>query len=100
MAVGMAITITSKDGRVNEQIDAAKKGAALFERLGATSARTLSTTDQLNTVIMVIEGESREALGRMQDRFLADPDGAAIWEETTKASSPTAASTTMTYFDI
>ncbi len=100
MAVGMAITITSKDGRVIEQIDAAKKGAALFERLGATSARTLSTTDQLNTIIMVIEAENREALGRLQDQFLADAEGAAIWEATTKESSPTAASTTMTYMDI
>jgi hypothetical protein len=100
MAVGMAITITSKDGRVNEQIDAAKKATAHFERLGATSARTLSTTDQLNTVIMVIEADSREALGRLQDKFLADPEGAGIWDDTTKASSPTAASTTMMYFDI
>jgi hypothetical protein len=100
MAVGMAITITSKDGRVNEQIDAAKKGAALFERLGATTARTLSTTDQLNTVIMVIEAESREALGRLQDRFLAEAEGAAIWEATTKETSPTASSTTMMFFDI
>jgi hypothetical protein len=99
MAVGMAVTITSKDGRLNEQLDQAKKVAALFERQGATSPRTLSTTDQLNTVMLVVEAESREALGRLQDRFLADGEGAAIWEANTKESSPMAAFTTMTYFD-
>jgi hypothetical protein len=100
MAVGTAITMTSKAGQMNEQVDLTKKVAAVFERLGATSVRTLTTTDQLNTVMLVIEAESREALGRMQDRFLADAEGAAIFEATGKESSPMAAYTTLTYFDI
>jgi hypothetical protein len=100
MAVGIAVTMASKPGRVNEQIDQVKKAAALFERLGATTVRTLSTTDQLNTVMLVLEAESREALGRLQDRFLADAEGAAIWEATMKESSPSASSTTLTYLDI
>ena len=33
-------------------------------------------------------------------KALADPEGATIWEATTKESSPTAASTTMMYFDV
>jgi hypothetical protein len=100
MAVGLAITITAKDGRLSDQLEAAKKASALFQQLGATSARTLSTTDILNTVILVIEAQSREALGRLQDDFLANPEGAAIWEATAQGSSPTAASATMTFFDV
>jgi hypothetical protein len=49
---------------------------------------------------MVIEAKSRAALGGLPDRFLADAEGAGIWEETTKQPSPTGSSTTMMYFNI
>jgi hypothetical protein len=59
------------------------------------------TTDQVaNTLMMVIEAESREALGRLQDNFYADAEGHAAVQDTAGASSPTAGWTTTTYFDI
>jgi hypothetical protein len=92
--------MTSKAGQMNELVDMVKKGAAVLERLGATSVRTLTTTDQLNTVMLVSEAESREAVGRLQDRFFADAEGAEIFAASGMESSPLAAVTTLTYFDI
>jgi hypothetical protein len=90
-------------GKLDAAIELTRNAFKFLEKRGAVSTRLLQQTvagSQSDTLVATWEFESMQALGKVGDAFMTDPEGIALGQSVTRADSPVSVVNAAIYRDV
>jgi len=103
MTVVSVTTLTAKPDRYDDFMEQNRKSKALLEKAGARNVRVLfalTAGEASGAFVMTSEADDFAAAGVVLDKFLADPEGVALFGTANSAAGPTATWGASTWIEV
>ena len=103
MAVVSASTLTVKPDRYEDFLETTRKAKAILEKCGAKNVRLLAALtagEASGSVAMSWEADDFGSQGAVLDKFVADPEGLALFMASNTTAGPTAGFQSSIWVDV